>query len=79
MGLSVWLPKDTPDEAFNTLKTGWEALPGDPEFIAAHEKAFGKPVNFVTYDMALAAQGRVANVSDDMVKFFQDYIAKGEQ
>ena len=79
MGLSVWLPEGTSDEAFNALKAGWEALPGDPEFIAAHEKAFGKSVNFLSYDLALAAQARVASVSDDMVKFFQDYIAQGEK
>lgn len=79
MGLSVWLPGGTSDEAFNALKAGWEALPNDPEFKAAHEKAFGKPVNFVTYEQAVAAQGGVATVGDEMVKFFQDYIAKGEQ
>ena len=79
MGLSVWLPEGTPDEAFNALKTGWEALPNDAEFRAAHEKAFGKSVSFVTYEQALAAQQSVADVPADMVQFFQDYIAKGEQ
>ncbi len=79
MGLSVWLPEGTSDEAFDALKAGWEALPSDPEFIAAHEKAFGKPVGFVSYDQAVAAAASVASVSDDMVQFFQDYIAEGEQ
>ena len=79
MGLSVWLPEGTTDEAFEAIKAGWEALPNDPEFKAAHEKAFGKPVGFVTYDQALSAQSAVAGVPDEMVQFFQDYIAKGEQ
>ena len=79
MGLSVWLPEGTSDEAFEALKAGWEALPSDPEFIAAHEKAFGKPVNFVSYENALLAQQAVATVPAEMVKFFQDYIALGEQ
>ena len=79
MGLSVWLPAGTPDAAFNALKAGWEALPNDSAFKAAHEKAFGKSVNFVNYKGALAAQNAVATVGPDMVKFFQDYIAQGEK
>lgn len=79
MGLSVWLPEGTPDEAFDALRAGWEALPNDPEFIAAHEKAFGKPVGFVTYDQAVAAAESVGSVPDDQVEFFQAYIAAGEQ
>ncbi len=79
MGLSVWLPEGTDDEAFEAIKAGWEALPSDPEFISAHEKAFGKPVGFVTYDQALSAQSAVAGVEAEMVQFFQDYIAAGEQ
>ena len=79
MGLSVWLPEGTPDAAFEAIKAGWEALKTDPEFAVAHEKSFGKPVGFVTFEQAQAAQASVANVSPDMVKFFQDYIAKGEQ
>ena len=79
MGLSVWLPEGTPDEAFDALKAGWEALPDDAEFQAAHEQAFGKPVNFVDYEMAQSAAASVADVPADMVQFYQDYIAKGEQ
>ncbi len=79
MGLSVWLPAGTPDAAFNAIKAGWEALPNDPAFKAAHEKAFGKSVNFVSYKGALAAQNAVATVGPEMVKFFQDYIAQGEK
>ncbi|MDE0539105.1 MAG: hypothetical protein OXH94_10320 [Rhodospirillales bacterium] len=79
MGLSVWLPAGTPDAAFNALKAGWEALPNDAAFKAAHEKAFGKAVNFVNYKGALTAQNAVATVKPDMVKFFQDYIAQGEK
>ena len=79
MGLSVWLPGGAPDEAFEALKTGWEALPDDPDFVAAHEKAFGKPVSFVTYGDALQAQKIVGEIEPDMVTFFQDYIAEGER
>lgn len=79
MGLSIWLPEGTPDDAFEALKAGWEALPNDPEFQAAHLKAFDKPVGFVSYERALQAQQSVATVSNEMVKFLQDYIAKGEQ
>ena len=79
MGLSVWMPEGTPDEAFNAVKAGWDALPSDPEFIAAHEKAFGKPVNFVAYESVAAAAASVGTIPDDMVQFYQDYIAEGEQ
>lgn len=79
MGLSIWLPEGASDEAVAALRAGWEALPSDPEFIAAHEQAFGKPVNFVTYEQALAAQSSVGSVEPEMVKFFQDYIEKGAQ
>ena len=79
MGLSVWLPEGSPDAALAALRAGWEALPNDPEFIAAHEKAFGKPVNFLSYEQALLSQQGVATVSEEMTKFFQDYIALGEQ
>ncbi len=79
MGLSVWLPEGTPDAALEALMAGWYALPNDPEFIAAHEKAFGKPVNFLSHDDALLSQQAVGTVSPEMTKFFQDYIAKGEQ
>ena len=79
MGLSVWLPEGTPDEAFDALKAGWEALPSDPEFIAAHEKAFGKPVGFVTCEMVAAAAASIGDIPDEMVQFYLDYIAEGEQ
>ena len=79
MGLSIWLPEGTPDEAFDALKAGWEALPGDPEFIAAHEKAFGKPVGFVPYEMVAAAAASIGDIPEEMVQFYQDYIAEGEQ
>ncbi len=79
MGLSVWVPEGTPDEAFDALKAGWDALPNDPEFQAVHEQVFGKPVNFVDYEVAKNAAASVADVPADMVKFYQDYIAEGEQ
>ncbi|MEM9755911.1 MAG: hypothetical protein AAF914_07960 [Pseudomonadota bacterium] len=79
MGLSVWLPEGTPDEAFEAIRAGWEALPSDPEFIAAHEEAFGKPVSFLTYEQAVAAQGSVAGVPEDLVTFLNDFIAAGSQ
>lgn len=79
MGLSIWLPEGSPDEALEALRTGWEALPNDPEFRAAHEKAFGKPVNFLERDVALLAQKAVGSVDPKIVEFYQDYIAKGEQ
>lgn len=79
MGLSVWFPEGTSDEVVEAVRAGWEALPSDPEFIAAHEKAFGKPVGFVSYEDALRAQQSVGNVDPAIVTFFQEYIAKGEQ
>lgn len=79
MGLSIWLPEGSSDEAFEALRAGWEALPEDPEFIEAHRKAFGKDVNFVSYEDALAAREYVTSVPEPMVAFFQDYIAKGEE
>ena len=79
MGLSIWVPEGTSDEAFDAIRAGWEALPNDPDFIAAHEEAFGKPVSFVTYDQAVAAQQSVAGVPDEMVTFLQGYIAAGSE
>ena len=79
MGLSVWLPEGTSDEALEALRAGWEALPNDPDFIAAHEEAFGKPVSFLSYDQAVAAQQSVAGVDPEMVTFLQEFIAAGSQ
>lgn len=79
MGLSVWLPEGAPDEALEALRAGWEALPNDPEFIAAHEEAFGKPVSFLSYDQAVAAQQSVAGVDPEMVTFLQEFIAAGAE
>jgi tripartite-type tricarboxylate transporter receptor subunit TctC len=79
MGLSIWLPEGAPDEALEALRAGWEALPNDPEFIAAHEEAFGKPVSFVSYEQALAAQQSVAGVDPAMVNFLLDFIAAGAE
>ncbi len=79
MGLSVWLPEGAPDEALEAMRAGWEALPSDPEFIEAHEQAFGKPVGFLSYDQAVAAQQGVAGADAELVTFLQDFIAAGEQ
>lgn len=77
MGLSVWLPKGSPDGALAALRAGWEALPGDAAFVAAHKKAFGKPVGFLSYGQAVAAQRSVAGVESEMVTFLQGFIAAG--
>ena len=77
MDLSIRLPDGTPDEAFDALKAGWDALPGDPEFIAAHEKAFGKPVAFGPCAMAAAAS--IGDIPDEMVPFHPDRVAEREQ
>ena len=77
--LSIWLPEGTPDEVFGALKAGWDALPSDPEFIAAHEKAFGKPVRSVPYEMVAAAAASIGDIPEEMVQFYQDDIAEGEQ
>lgn len=79
MGLSVWLPEGAPDDALAALRAGWEALPSDPEFIAAHEQAFGKPVGFLEYEQAVAAQQGVAGVDPEMVTFLDQFIAAGAQ
>ena len=79
MGLSVWLPEGSPDEALEALRTGWEALPNDPDFVTAHEEAFGKPVGFLSYEQAVAAQQSVAGVDPAMVMFLQEFIAAGAQ
>ena len=79
MGLSVWLPEGSPDEALEALRAGWEALPQDEDFIAAHLEAFGKPVGFLNYDQAVAAQQSVAGVDPELVTFLQEFIAEGAQ
>ena len=68
MGLSMWLPKGSPDAALKALRAGWYALPKDEKFRKHHLKSFQKEVNFLPKSSA-----------HECGKCFQGYIAKGEK
>ncbi len=79
MGLSAWLPPGSPQEAVDALRSGWYAMPDDPEFQQAHREAFGREITFLPLEQALFTQAAIGTVSDEMRTFFQDYIEAGQQ
>ena len=80
VSLSVWLPEQAPDAAFNALKAAWNKIVDDPEFRATYQSRFGnEPVIWVTDAEKAASIAALRQSPPKYVALIKTMIDKGGQ
>jgi hypothetical protein len=71
MVLGVYMPPGTPKEAISVLRKSFKEVSEDKAYLAAYDKAFGTPLNFISIPAAQKFLGSFKDADPAMVKLLK--------
>lgn len=77
MSYTAFLPPNTPQEAVDALRRGFEAAAKDPDSMAAQKKIFSFNLPYVNSARGEQIVGSMATAPAKHVQFLKDYVAEG--
>ena len=73
-----FVPAGTPKEAVDALRTAWQALPGDKDFVSEYRKAFRAEPKILPAKIAQAHIDRVKALEPKLVSFLKKFVRGGK-
>lgn len=72
-----FVPGGTPKAAVDALRSAWQALPNDADFVGEYRKAFRAEPKILQADVAQAHVNRIGTTDPKVVTFLKKYIRGG--